>query len=69
MNDYLAITSPTVQLDLIETRNQTIDSIDELIITSMWSNEFKITLNGVTLTIPSFNKDNETIAIQRILFT
>lgn len=50
----------------------TIDHIDELIIQSVWGNEIEIFFGtGPTefIKIPIFNKDNETITVQRIIFS
>lgn len=54
---------------LIEDSESSISKIDEIVLTSIWSNYIELVQGNDTLRVPLLNSDDETIAKQRIIFT
>lgn len=68
VKNAIGITTKTISLKELNGGN--IDYIDEITISSMWANKIGITFGSpdTYTSIDSFNKDDETIVKQRILF-
>ncbi len=69
LSDIGILNTATETFTLLEERHREISSIEEVTISQVWGNSATLIIKNEEFKIPLFNEDDESIGVQRVIFT